>query len=546
MGSITTWTRLEPQIRDESLPGLAARVADPLFLLARQWQTGELDGSDSGTPTAVHVVHEEAPVTHWAKGTAKGRAIRYPTGTPVEAVVNAVRPDVTLRDRARGGQKFLALLGSALAATHKPSLVSDGYVVQAPTAAVDTDTTNTQWMRIIVGRALDGEALRDAMGNRSGVLPAAFAASFRSASRQDRDAITKAADTFRTWWDDRFRPAEGAWRPQRLGAPFRLGASSSEGAITLVAPDHRGGPINWTAFDLATPATVGRGTSTSPATTTVLPTRATYPGMPATRWWQFEDATVDVGQISAGPEDLARLLMAEFALIYGNDFFVAPLSVPVGTVSRIVEVTVDTNFGETISIPSTITVDGGTAASWRLFHCTAATEKAFRPEGLLVIPHTAVSPLTGPAVEDVLLTRDEMANMAWAIERHVRGPAGPTVDRSSVAQSRDPVPSAPTAGGRLTYVLSSTVPDAWLPLTATARGTLETTGTQPRLGSLLGAGRKFVLDDAELPRSGRLVTCHATRARTTDGRALTWWGWRSGPGRGESSSGLRFDDVHIE
>lgn len=546
MGSITTWTRLEPQIRDESLPGLAARVADPLFLLARQWQTGELDGSDSGTPIAVQVVHEEAPITHWAKGTSRGRASKYPTDTPVEAVINAVRPEISLRDRARGGQKFSALLGGTLATAHKADLVSDGYAVQAPATAIDTDTTNTQWMRVIVGRELDGQALRDAMGNRSGVLPAAFAASFRSASQQDHEDITMAADAFRTWWDDRFHASEGAWQPQRLAAPFRLGASSTHGAITLVAPDHRGGPINWTAFDLLTPATIGRSASATPTTTTVLPTRATYPGMPATRWWQFEDATVDVGQISAGPDDLARLLMAEFALIYGNDFFVAPLSVPVGSVSRIVEVTVDTNFGETISIPSTITVDGGSTASWRLFHCTAATEKAFREEGLLVIPHTAVGPLTGPAVEDVLLTRDEMANMAWAIERHVRGPAGPTMDRSSVAHARDPVPSAPAAGAVPTYVLSSTVPDAWLPLTATARGTLETAGTQPRLGRLLGAGRKFVLDETELPRNGRLVTCQATRARTPDGRALTWWGWRSGPGRGESSSGLRFDDVHTK
>jgi hypothetical protein len=225
---------------------------------------------------------------------------------------------------------------------------------------------------------------------------------------------------------------------------------------------------------------------------------------------------------------------------------VAPLSVPVGSVSRIVEVTVDTNFGETITIPSTITVDGGTTASWRLFHCTAATEKAFREEGLLVIPHTAITPLTGPAVEDVLLTRDEMANLAWAIERHVRGPAGPTVDRSSVAQAREPIPPGTAAGTGLTYVLSSSVPDAWLPLTSTTRGTLETTGTQPRLGSLLGGGRKFVLDDAELPRGGRLVVCQATRARAADGRAFTWWGWSSGPGRGESSSGLRFDDISPE
>lgn len=52
MGSLTTWNRMEPRTRSETLPGLQARIADPLWLLAVQWQSGEPTGAAPGTPAA--------------------------------------------------------------------------------------------------------------------------------------------------------------------------------------------------------------------------------------------------------------------------------------------------------------------------------------------------------------------------------------------------------------------------------------------------------------------------------------------------------------
>jgi hypothetical protein len=60
--SITIWTRLEPDTqpsaqnfdasaRDRLLAvGAQARVQDPLWLLGRQWQFGEFQGEDAGSP----------------------------------------------------------------------------------------------------------------------------------------------------------------------------------------------------------------------------------------------------------------------------------------------------------------------------------------------------------------------------------------------------------------------------------------------------------------------------------------------------------------
>src|SRR6478752_8096371 len=49
--SETTWSRLEPlPTSDDVSEALQAKVADPLWMLARQWQFNEFQGEDAGTP----------------------------------------------------------------------------------------------------------------------------------------------------------------------------------------------------------------------------------------------------------------------------------------------------------------------------------------------------------------------------------------------------------------------------------------------------------------------------------------------------------------
>ena len=45
--------------------GLAARLADPLWLLARQWQLGEFRGDDAGSATSVTVAGVAHHPTWW-------------------------------------------------------------------------------------------------------------------------------------------------------------------------------------------------------------------------------------------------------------------------------------------------------------------------------------------------------------------------------------------------------------------------------------------------------------------------------------------------
>ena len=76
-----------------------------------------------------------------------------------------------------------------------------------------------------------------------------------------------------------------------------------------------------------------------------IPAPVTFPGAPAPRFWEMEDARLAYGLVPVGPTDLAHLMMIEYASSYGNDWFVVPLTLPVGSVTRVDSLVVTDTFG---------------------------------------------------------------------------------------------------------------------------------------------------------------------------------------------------------
>jgi hypothetical protein len=67
MPSITIWTRLEPRCRTADMaPALEARTHDPFWMLARQWQLGELLGDDAGSPIIAAIDSVDIPLDRYA------------------------------------------------------------------------------------------------------------------------------------------------------------------------------------------------------------------------------------------------------------------------------------------------------------------------------------------------------------------------------------------------------------------------------------------------------------------------------------------------
>ncbi len=429
------------------------------------------------------------------------------------------------------------------------------------------DTGSRRFLAVMRGRAPDGVALEADLRPGLQADPPSLPA-LPGIDSGDEAGVLAAARAWLAWWDGLFSEPFGgqeAWVPEKLEYQFRVSAPAGDGGeLVLAAQEYYTGELDWYAFDVQNDASLGGEGGPGEVETTVqavVPTAVDFEGMPAPRWWEFEDSRVDFGQVDAAPEDLARLLLLEFALVYGNDWLMIPVSLEVGSLCRIRSLIVTDTFGERVAVPPS-PQPADPAASWGLYYLAETdrplTHRTAPAEQIFFLPPTLATSLESPPVEEVLLIRDEMANMAWAIERKVQGADGRPVDRFEVYQDeqrRQPViDESPAEGAAVVYHLASTVPDHWIPLLpvrigadqrsiALQRGAMLNPETGEGIlarGRILTPARRLIIEDEEVPRVGVQVIRGYQHTRWANGASLLWMGRHKRPGRGEGSSGLRF------
>ncbi|MEY2891619.1 MAG: hypothetical protein RJA98_1527 [Pseudomonadota bacterium] len=590
MGSITTWTRLEPRGRDANMTqSVQARLYDPLWLLARQWQVGEFRGEDAGTPVSARWRAEMSPLTRFHPGSiganTRVEAATYDAGVmPLEALVERQQPgaattDISLRLAVEAGAHFLRLLAQpALTRNYRSAFVAR-FALAAPTVTerARTDAETLAWWELMAQRAIDARSLRaavhDATGRRiplptTGLLIAAT----------DRAEIEQAIDQWLIWLASLCNaPAEGGncWDSERMAYAFSVAGALADGEVPLTATDYTDGHIDWHTVDLDAEVSLGaaRDRASLPVVRTVMPAPVSFRGAPTQRFWEFEDARLDLGQLPAAPSDLPQLLLSEFATCYGNDWYVIPIDLPVGTITRARSLLVTDTFGvQTLIRPHN---DPSLPHSdWSMFSLAqvrrAGSDHDARPaSNLFFLAPSVVRNTEGRASEEVLFMRDEMANVVWAIERCIAGPLEQPLDLHLAATSHMAAtpssaalplnPAGPPTAPR--YRISTAVPANWVPLLP--QRTTDQPGAPLRLvraamyaldsdtptvraaqGLLLQAeGRRLALREEEVPRGGIRVTRNAQYTRWFNGSSHLWVGCRKQVGRGEGASGLRFDIV---
>ena len=87
---------------------LPARIADPLWMLARQWQSGEFQAEDAGTPLQVKVDYSTHRPTRLQLG--ESQPSEDLGDIPLEKWVEQEWLDMDWRTSIRVGQKFEQLL----------------------------------------------------------------------------------------------------------------------------------------------------------------------------------------------------------------------------------------------------------------------------------------------------------------------------------------------------------------------------------------------------------------------------------------------------
>ncbi len=564
-----TWSRLEASNRAPVLePGLGAAVADAMWMLARQWQVGEFRGEDAARPIRARYELERIPLSHAFADpdvVTVATAIPLPdTPAPVEVYVE--REQLTagsssLAFAAEAGVQLLRHLRLAGVSAATRRAIAATFAL-APTDELGPVAT------VLAARSPDGAAAYAAAPglHQLPIIP-----------DDERDATQTAVTAWVTWYESRLDEPTGAtgdddapmWRDERLAYRFALG-TRKEGApaVVLTADDHAGGDLEWHAFDVsARPFLALAPSAVEAGGGEVFPAPVRYGGMPAPRWWTFEDTVVHFGGISSGPADLARMVVAEFASVYSNDWWMLPVAAKAGHLQRITAMEVIDSFGGVHAIASTASLDvGPTARPWKFCELTGDLSALAGLAPWLLVLDTAVGGAQGDPVELVEFVRDERANMGWAGELVYEAADGRRRRRmdawragsTAAGQNGDDERDAESTAWR--YRLTGDgPPPLWVPLVperpdpadpavvlrrARMREWDQLPDGAARLrGRILTPDRPFAIDEIELPRSGLTVTRSYQATRDRWGRLRTWSGRRKRLGRGERTLGTRDDRI---
>jgi hypothetical protein len=729
------WLRLEPRCRsDDFSRGLEARTADPLWMLARQWQTGEFEGEDAGSPLEVELGYSTQSLDRVSLG--KSGEIHELAGRSLEMMAERERPGLDPRTRVQIGQQFERFVRSELQDDDRAWVQTvvrayrDHYPLVLPDGDewTQTDRATRRFLEFMRGRVVDGEPLlldldysdEDAhlVPTLGGIAEETLQSALQKLKEWSILASIQPSDRFlveivleslrerfefhmllsmgrlppraRHSFEDlkiavspdgqltiaqqgeyRWRvydapraqiynlePDNGkfsvfhwgfhesdpaAWRNEQLDYRFEVNPSPAEGQperTQLIAPSYRNGDLDWYTFNAAggLQGSWRRHPDPDQEPIKTHPARIAVGGT-SPRWWAFEDAATDFGRLDVATPDLAKLILMEYVLIYGDDWFSVPLPVQMPGLVKIDKLRIKNVFGEYFPKGNEQEDEPGLQSArekvreaisnanrdpdepmlrWELFTLSPVPDLKKPGVGdhpdspgigdVLLIPPVAGYREESPPIEEVLFLRDEGANMVWAVECTVPNGLGRPVDGAGVQRERDDRQRErlenrlaeikgqlaagdlsndkraeleaeaqekreeltrlregprPSSGDAPRYRLATTVPAHWIPFIPTNATAylVDYAGMRLRRAQMLrntddeepspipAMSRLLELDtdpllwleEAAVPRSGLCVQLTAQRLRWVDGKTYVWLGRKVLTGRGEGSSGLRFD-----
>jgi len=476
--------------------GFAAEVADPAWLLGRQWQLGEHQGEDASSPVRVTYRARLTPIDPIG-----GQPLLDPRTTPAEAIVESEPSDSWTPGRriaaGRAVEAAATAAGSPLPAD--PALQLSGLPVP---------------YEVLDGTGYDGRVLWQRRAALS--LDEAWFGADRPPDPEPLDL-----------WD----PAELAY-----DATFTAGGS------TLALTRHDGGDLDWYSVDADAPLP-----AEPPAPVTELhPRRVTYPGAPLPRWWQIEDGKVDIGGYPPDRAYLPTLLLIDLIVNQSDDWFTFPVEARAGHVATLDEVVVHDSFGDDWKLTP--------PADWSLFATAGFDARS------LIVWATAATPLVGPPIDEVVIGTDEDANLVWAVELRLRGRSvlgdddPPPVPPAHIDASGRPgfayrpmtrIPrhwhpyEVEEVSGRRRYVQGRAA-DLSGPVAVLLPEASSDLLIDPNSG---GVHPTHQLEPAALPADGVRVERRAILARATDGSPVLWTQRRRQPLLTPPALALRFDEM---
>lgn len=588
--AIIAWNRLEPRPRKADFDRtLRAEIRDPLWMLCRQWQFGEFVGEDAGTAVKAVALMETTQINRYAvKG---GKAVGYNKVIPLETRVERENIPMDLSIRIQIGTHWINLLkNNGLSQKYKNNYLAK-YPFEDPTdpekkEKLFSDQHAWQMLEAAKGRIIDGGKLMEGIKSATHTT---WLNSILSLSQNEKKILNTMEEEIISWFNHLYsKPAENeeyAWSPPYL--EYQLSCSAPEHKkkqTVLVADQYHHGHLDWYSFDIdSTPNAklkdkVGENIKDPEPEEHLISfilSPIEFAGMPNVRWWEMEDRKTDFGDIKASTTDVAKLLLAEFGLIYGNDWSIIPFDINVGSLARTKGIVVTDVFGQHFLIRAAGRGVDDKWQRWSMYNLNTTGETG-QADNRLFLPSAIGKKLEGKPVEEIHFIRDEMANMVWAVEKQIPGSIGKGKNGYESAveltnyfklkstKSQTTPSNIKETNALIKYVLGTTVPENWIPfipvhvkgssseiqLQMAAMPRLQEGGSSqfvsPR-GIILKTGQlkpvDYKIEEIAIQRAGINLTRSFQLARSEDGTIHLWIGRQKQTGRGEGSSGLKFDQI---
>jgi len=601
--ALPMFNRLEGRPRTHNFDrALRAEVRDALWMLTKQWQMGEFKGDDAGSPVSSKVYMEKTVLTKYQP--AQHAAEPFDDTVPLEAKVEqrkipflAGDLEISLDLRLIMGRQWTKMLAKVDPAL-KVNYIQH-YPIYSPNPEDRKDVyycSNQQsWRKYeaTVNRHVDGKKLYDDIVKdiNQHIITVGVAPSLHA-------NLVELGKRFVRWFDKLFYQPQAeigndAWLPSNLEYQFACSAPKNSGEKIFSATEYYHGHLDWYNFSVdLDKSTLGDVESTplpedfnTPIIRSFIPTPIQFDGMPNTRWWSFEEGKTNFGDIKPDTTDINKLLLIEFGLVYANDWYLVPFTLPAGSIANIRGMSVRNVFGENLWISATGRGLDDNPDRWTMYSMDIIGDDSRSADLSLIVVPSVTKIQEGKPIEEIQLARDEVANMVWGIEQLISLPSGESVPgreaaldtvkyiKRIIGKSAISTEDTIKPAANLRYKVMSSVPENWIPFIATHvkddnRETRLQRGSMPRMieGDLLEIIEKikprtnllreglnqeikqsYFINEEEVLRVGINVTQSFQRARWYSGQVYNWLGVRKHTGRGEASSRLKFDYLqHIK
>ena len=597
--TVMMWNRIEgrPRATKNFDRALKAEVRDALWMLTKQWQMGEFEGDDAGSPVLAKVRMDSTRLTKYQADAHPVQA--FPDDIPLEAQVeqrilpsSVFQQEISLDLRLMAGRRWKRILKDEglfnqlwnFSLEHFPIIEPDPS--KAEDAAICAHPDTWQHFAAVAGRAVDGLSLYLYVKQQKKLIDLPGG---NLLPEEPDDAI----QNFMAWFDQLFLqphdPEDNAWLSSRLEYQFQCSAPEAGGEKVLTAKEYYHGHLDWYNFNFdPSVKSLGDVETKAPEEVlgktvhTMLPTPVMFDGMPNTRWWAFENSKVNYSFIKPGTQELSKLIFLEFGLVYANDWYLVPFDLPVGTIAKVKGMSVENVFGEHFWIEASGRGSDEDWDRWNMFSITIDGHDDVPSDTSLLLLPTVPKIQESRAIEKVALIRDEMANMVWGIETAIPLPHGDSVSGHGAAAqyhaylqrlvdeanlvSPEPPQEGEEPRAQIRYEIMNQVPENWIPFipvhlegdtreiqlqrAAMPRflkgDTAKPAKVRPRTSLLMeGLEEKqpYYIYEEEVPRNGVIVYQSFQRTRWKNGRVFVWYGAHKTTGRGEGSSGLAFDRI---